>query len=55
VKARGQGQSPVQHSRRLSAADIGIITPYKAMADELRKLREARGIEVNTVDAFQVS
>jgi hypothetical protein len=55
VMAAEQGSSPMQHTRRLSTADIGIITPYKAMADELRKLKEARGVEVNTVDAFQVN
>jgi len=43
----------------LLGRDIGIISPYKAMVGELRQavqgLQGAAGVEVNTVDAFQVS
>lgn len=47
---------PLTHKRLVTARDIGIITPYKAMVHELiNKLPQAaRAIEVNTVDAFQV-
>lgn len=51
----GSGSSS---SSVLVARGIGIITPYKAMVQELRSVMArvpgAGEVEVNTVDAFQV-
>lgn len=42
---------------KVAAADIGVITPYKAMAQQLQtalvRLPDCRAVKVDTVDAFQ--
>lgn len=42
---------------QVGAADIGVITPYKAMAQQLHTmlggLADCRAVKVDTVDAFQ--
>lgn len=42
---------------KVAAQDIGVITPYKAMAQLLQTKLEAsadyRAVKVDTVDAFQ--
>ena len=42
---------------KVAASEIGVITPYKAMAQQLHaslaRLADCRGVKVDTVDAFQ--
>jgi hypothetical protein len=51
------GREPAAAGLKLDggASSIGIITPYRAMVLQLKEeLRGIDGVEVNTVDAFQV-